>query len=248
MASRIIVFATVTLARGAEEAELIERALGVLAGLGMPIVATDGGSPAEFVAAVRRIQNIELLTNNEPPGLIGQVRTSLRRARELAAAGGRDDGAILYTEPDKETFFRGGLAAFLDDAGRAEADDGLVLASRSAASFRTYPASQQYAEDVINTVCGSLTGLEADYSYGPFLMAAELIDSAGLERLPASLGWGWRPYLFVRAHRMGRPVRRVEGEFPCPAGQRADSDAERRHRLKQLSQNLAGVVEAIDAA
>jgi hypothetical protein len=76
-------------------------------------------------------------------------------------------------------------------------------------------------------------------------MTADLPDL--LEALPPAIGWGWRPYLFVRAHRLGRAVACVVDDLLCPEDQRADDADERRHRLRQLAQNLSGVAAALDA-
>ncbi len=237
MRSAGIVAATITLARNPDEEALILRALSGLVSLGLRVIATDGGSPASFLDAARALPNVELLINGDAPGLLGQVRTSLRHAREGPIT------HVLYTEPDKADFFARGLAPFLD-ASSGEHDASIVLASRDSESLRTYPDSQQYTEGVLNHVCGSLTGLETDYSYGPFLMSASVIEL--LDQLPASIGWGWRPFLFVRAHQQRLGVRRIVGHYTCPEGQRRDSERERRHRLSQLAENISGVVAALN--
>jgi hypothetical protein len=55
---------------------------------------------------------------------------------------------ILYTESDQQGFFEWGLRDFM---ARAPSQSQVgVIAARSAASFGTYPASQQYTETVIN--------------------------------------------------------------------------------------------------
>lgn len=203
----------------------------------MPVIAADGGSPAEFVHEARQLPNLDLVTHNESSGLIGQVRTSLRRA--LAAGSSR----ILYTEPDKAEFFETSLPSFID-AADAVPPDGVVVCARSPESFETYPASQRHLEAGFNRLCATLTGTESDYLYGPFVMPTDLIPL--LDDLPPSVGWGWRPYVFVRASRMRRPVTCITGDFPCPADQREDSAEERAHRLAQLAQNLRGLEAAIE--
>jgi hypothetical protein len=237
MSTQDIVAATVTLARTAAEQALLERSLAGLASLGMPVVAADGGSSPAFVDAIRSIPNLDVVANDGAPGLVGQVRASLTRARSFGTH------RILYTEPDKDHFFRERLATFLDRATQ-EPDAAVVLASRSRQSFSSFPRSQQDAERVLNDVCSAIIGLEADYGYGPFVMAADLADL--LDQLPLTVGWGWRPFLFVRSHRLGRRIAHVTGDFHCPDDQQVDDDGERRHRLWQLSQNVAGVAAALD--
>jgi hypothetical protein len=226
--------ATITLARTTEEEALLRRSLAVLSGLGIEVVVTDGGSPRRFVEFARGLPHIDICSNEDSPGLVGQARTSLRRAAQGYVE------RILYVESDKISFFTTRLLDFL---GQSRGDADLVLASRSARSFATYPASQRFAEHVINRVCSREVGLHTDYSYGPFVVSPHLVRA--LDVVPQAVGWGWRTYLFVAAHRQGHTIRRVEGDFECPVDQRTDTLAERRHRLGQLSQNLSGVVLAL---
>lgn len=233
MASPRLAIATMTLARGAAEAALIERALGTLASGRAPVAVTDGGSASALVAAIGRLPGVSIGTSTHGPGLLGQVKTSLAAA---AATGAR---RILYTEPDKQPFFAGGVDAFIEHAIEL-ADAGIVLAARTPESYATFPAIQQYTEGVLNTLCGSYTGAPGDYSYGPFVMDAELVPR--VLAIGEDVGWGWRPFIFAVAARLGMAVRVVPGDYPCPPDQRNEDDAERLHRIRQLQQNLRGLV------
>jgi hypothetical protein len=84
-----------------------------------------------------------------------------------------------------------------------------------------------------------------DFTYGPFALSPALVDR--LAGVPASFGWGWRTFLFVAAHRHGSGCAFVEGDYACPDDQRQDSEEERRHRVRQLAQNLGGIVHAWEA-
>lgn len=75
----------------------------------------------------------------------------------------------------------------------------------------------------------------------PFFVRCELVPHP--DRATTEVGWGWRPFLFVAAHRSGYAVRHLEGDFACPPGKAEEDAAERAHRL-QLSQNVAGLVLA----
>jgi hypothetical protein len=46
------------------------------------------------------------------------------------------------------------------------------------------------------------------------------------------------------AHRTGLKLENYESEFNCPSGQREDDAAERIYRMKQLTQNINGLVQA----
>jgi hypothetical protein len=62
-----------------------------------------------------------------------------------------------------------------------------------------------------------------------------------LETLPDTIGWGWRPYAFNLAMRLGYRVGAVTGDFLCPPDQRHDTPAERLYRMRQLVQNIEGL-------
>jgi hypothetical protein len=64
-----------------------------------------------------------------------------------------------------------------------------------------------------------------------------------LERLEGSLGWGWRHRIFLACHRERLRIVHVKGDYPCPEDQRVESDEERTHRMRQLSQNILGLIE-----
>jgi hypothetical protein len=100
---------------------------------------------------------------------------------------------------------------------------------------------QRYTEGVINHLCGELLGAAGDYSYGPFLMNRGLLPY--IANLHPRLGWGWRHFMFRAASREGLSVLHGVGDYPCPPGQRWEDEAERRHRMRQLSENILGLIE-----
>ncbi len=223
--------ATMTWARNDAEEALLRRSLGLLAGLGMPVFVTDGGSPAPFLDFLRGLPGVTVLSPPRP-GLWMQTRTSLRAARDAGTP------FILYTEPDKADFFAQSLPQRLAEA---VPDDGLGvrLFSRSGEGFASFPAFQQMTETTINACCREVIGVPADYVYGPFLLNRAVVPH--LETLPETIGWGWRPYAFNVARRLGYRVAAVTGNFLCPEDQREDTPAERIYRMRQLVQNIEGL-------
>jgi hypothetical protein len=204
----------------------------------MPVVVSDGGSGEAFTTFLSRLPRITLV-KPRAPHLVGQVQASMESARQTGAR------SILYLESDKQAFFEEDLVTFLRRAA-AIADAGVVIAGRSPASFETFPLLQRFTERTINALCADVIGAPGDYSYGPFLLVPELVET--LDPLPGEIGWGWRHFLFVSAHLNGRRVAHVAGDFPCPANQRDESDAERIHRLRQLAQNVNGLTLALNGA
>jgi hypothetical protein len=232
MNKREISIATMTWARHAQETQLLQEAMRRLASTRLPLVVTDGGSGQAFVEYLRRFPQFTVLEADRP-GVLAQSVRSLQAALRLRSR------YILYTEPDKKLFFDRGLRAFLariPSQGRV----GVVVAARSAASFATYPASQRYTETVINQLCGQVTGQHGDFSYGPMLIHRALIPS--LDWLEDDIGWGWRHYILGIAYRMGYSIVQWHGDLPCPSDQRTDNQAELVHRMRQLSQNIHGLV------
>lgn len=240
-----VVVATMTLARGMAEEEVLRTSLDVLRRSGMPVVVSDGGSTGRFVSFLETLEGVTLAAPRQP-GLVGQVMASLRAAREGGAL------EILYTEPDKQGFFAEKLADFLAQARGSGAP--LAIAARSLNSFATFPATQRFTETVANQVVASCTGVAGDYCYGPFVMRADVAgyladdlaeDAAAGAVLPGSVGWGWRPFLFTAAHRLGRAMVHIVDDFPCPIDQRQEDEGQRVHRLRQLAQNIDGVARAM---
>jgi hypothetical protein len=231
-ARRDIPVATMTLARDAQQERTLLAALQSLARVARgTIFAADGGSPREFVDALGSVP-VRTVDADEP-NLVGQVRASLRAAAGMGAP------FLLYTEPDKQTFFDTHLDAFL---ASAPLDDrvGIVLAARSSNALTTFPAFQQRTERTFNELCAEIVGERADYLYGPFIVKAALVGELAV--LDPAVGWGWRPFLFAVARRRGYRIAAVTGDFDCPTEQRGHE--ERVHRMKQLSQNVDGLARA----
>lgn len=229
---RSISVATMALVRCSAEDRLLRRSLTLLADLGIPIAVADGGNSAAFTDFVDRLPGV-VLTAPARGGLVGQMQAS------MAAAAAFDRPFVLYTEPDKESFFARHLRQFLDRAPEQD-DVGIVVASRSSSSFETFPTMQRYVESIVNHLCSARVGVCTDYSYGPFLMHRALVPHVG--NADTQLGWGWRPFIFTTAHREGRRVTYVTGDYECPPDQRDEDEGDRAHRLRQLRENLSGLL------
>lgn len=227
-----VAIATISLARNPNEESLLKASLPLLAALNVPVMITDGGSPQAFVAFLQSLPNFTVLKASAN-GLFAQAKNSLQEAAKT------ERPFIFYTEPDKEDFFRNGLTPFLNGI---EAVDtlGVTMASRSAKGFASFPAFQQMTETTINRCVEELIGQKADACYGPFVLNKNLV--ALLKEVQEDIGWGWRPFVFNAAHRLGYKVAAIESDYFCPPEQRQDNAAERLYRMKQLEQNIRGLV------
>lgn len=227
-----LALATITWARDEKEEKLLGESLTALSQLGIPVFVTDGGSAPSHQHLVRNLPNVSFF---QAKGLWAQAKKSLSEAHLSGAQ------TILYTEPDKLRFFQHHLPKMLENS-RWDEKSGVVLAARSAKAFASFPAFQQMTETTINRCCAEITGLATDYLYGPFLFTTKLLPY--LEVLPETCGWGWRSFLFVKAHLLGYTLQGIEGDYFCPPDQQSDDSHERIYRMKQLAQNIDGIVLA----
>ena len=224
--------ATITWARNPAEEVLLLSAIRELTAFGLPLFVTDGGSSGAFTRELRSMPQVQV---SQSKGLWPQAKNSVTEAVRSGAQ------TIFYTEPDKLAFFRNHLPQLLATKQAGE-KTGVVLASRTPQALSTFPPFQQMTETTINNCCAEITGNVTDYCYGPFLFSSRLLSC--LDALPENCGWGWRPFLFVMAHRLGMEIDLFQGDFVCPPDQREDDATERIYRMKQLSQNIDGIVLA----
>lgn len=226
--------ATITWARTAEEENLLRNSLSELAKFQIPTFITDGGSPTAFINFLKTFPNFTVL-QTEQKGLWGQAKNSLIEAQRSGSE------FILYSEPDKLIFFQQHLKNMIEEISVNE-NDGIVLASRSAPGFSSYPAFQQMTETTINNCCTQIIGKARDYTYGPFFLNNRLVQYVHL--IKEEIGWGWRPFLFGVASRLGLTITFYEDDFPCAPDQQNDDAKERLYRMRQLEQNLRGILLA----
>lgn len=223
--------ATITLAKNKEEEETLKKSLQELAKTGLPVFITDGGSDKSFINFMKSFPNFTITYGVK--GLIQQVKSSMDAAYDSGAK------FIFYTEPDKLTFFSNHLPGVLSKIPVDE-QTGIILMSRSAKGFASFPAFQQMTETTINNCCAEVIGEMNDYTYGPFLMTRKLIPYLNL--INDDIGWGWRPYIFSIAKRLNLKVNSFAEEFYCPAEQQQPPSSENIYRIKQLQQNLQGLL------
>jgi hypothetical protein len=227
-----LVIATITLARNAAEEKLLIESLTQLARLNIQVFITDGGSSGSFLQFLSSVPHFFLSTTSVK-GVWAQARHSLLEASQV------NSNFILYTEPDKFTFFTKFLPQLIAQPLHQE-QTGIILASRSKAGFATFPSFQQMSETAINNCCKEIINQSFDYTYGPFILNKKLVPY--LQLVQEDIGWGFRPYLFGIARRLELSIESYEGDFTCPLEQTTDSATERIYRMRQLSQNIQGLV------
>lgn len=228
---------TIVSAQTEDDAKRITESLRELSRLGLPIYATERGSPPDLLAHWTT-PNLQLRTHGT--SLVQQVKDSFHRAH---AAGHR---YVLYTEPDKCEFFAESAHNLLN--APEPAPSAAIVAARDDESFRTFPSGQQAVEHVFNLLSSTIAALHGDILYGPIAIDLEHAMPF-LENVPDDLGWGWRPYVLARLKLAGLHVVPYEGHFPCPEDQREEDEPHHRvHRLVQLEQNVRGLRLALTHA
>jgi hypothetical protein len=224
--------ATITWARDSGEEALLRLSLAQLALVDIPVFITDGGSQNSFLEFLESFPHFTIL-RPKTKGLWAQARNSLTEARHS------NTPFIFYTEPDKFDFFSKHLPGIIDKIRPTE-QCGIWMASRSDKGFASFPSFQQMTETTINKCCAEVIGRVIDYNYGPFLLNRDLVQH--LDHLPEDIGWGWRPYAFNMARRLGYTIECSVEDFFCPTDQREDNQEERKYRMRQLNQNIQGLL------
>src|SRR5688572_19368202 len=151
-----VAVATITWARNKEEEQLLVSSLEQLAKAGLPVFITDAGSTETFLRFLEAGKSFTVTKNIK--GVWPQAQNSLQAASQ------KQHPFIFYTEPDKEGFFTNSLASFLEKI-TVDENTGVVIASRSASAFASFPAFQQITENTINKCCAEIIGKEMDYVY-----------------------------------------------------------------------------------
>lgn len=227
---------TMTLARNDSEAAMLLKALRVLDQLGLPIFVGEGGSPETFLQGIRRLPNVKVcpMAPGKKTTLVRQIQAAVARAQSV------DPQFLLYTEPDKQQFFRRGARRLADSVALGDPQAGLVIASRTSRAFKTFPSGQQAAETLMNRIASEALRIQADYTYGPMLINNRLARYVSL--IPKNLSWGWRFYLMAIARQLRMPIEVFPVTTGCPRSQRGEDDrASREYRLRQLVQNVTGL-------
>ena len=227
-----IAIATITLARNKKEAAELTASLQQLASLGIPVTVADGGSIVPFLEFLHSVPTFKIATVNSS-GVWAQAKATVQAAHQNSTP------FIFYTEPDKKDFFQNGLRHFLESAQTSDGA-GIIMASRSGKGFSSFPPFQQMTESTINNCCSEVIGKNKDYCYGPFLVKSKLVSY--LDLVVEDIGWGWRPFLFAMAHRLGYTVDAFTDDYNCPVQQQGDDSKERIYRMEQLEQNIRGLV------
>lgn len=225
-----------TWAHSPQEADLLAASIESLTHSDLPVVVADGGSIDGFTDRLRACHHVSTVIPRLGPGrLVGQIEAA------MAAAANQHPDYVLYTEPDKQWFFTHRLDGFLQ-AAEQNVGAGILLASRDADSFATFPTGQQLTESLFNQLAGDALGVSGDTLYGPMLVRTDLVEY--VTDLHEDLGWGWRPYLMAIVMRLGQRLVCVEGDFQCPEHQRGENDsAARIYRMEQLAQNVKGLAK-----
>jgi hypothetical protein len=218
-----------------EEAARLFEGLTYLCALNVPVFVTDNSQHPSLALSIETLPNLHFV--RERSGMVPRICNSLRRA-----AAERPD-VIIYTEPDKLSFFRTGINQLLTTAGQNPSS--LVIAARDECSFATIPSGQRMLESMTRQIVSCFLGHDIDLQFGPFAMPCPAVERY-LPQVRTEFGWGWRTYLIARCLMGGEPLVVCEGRFPAPEWNRHEDDGPSRlYRLQQFIESVEGIRQGI---
>lgn len=204
---------------------------------GYPLVAIDGGSPPDYINALRR--NGARVFEQEEPGMGNARRQALRQARELVPEG----HAIVWMEPEKYT-----LISELADpvATLAKGEYDLVMLRRR--SLESYPPEQAMSYQMIALATKYLTGIDSDFGWGPTLMSADMVEYYLSYQSQHGDLWDGIHCPKLQIIRDGRPWTIVDVDYTHPPEQtRAETGIHLLpKRIRQMDQLVAAITTEVD--
>ncbi len=211
--------------------------------LGYPLVVVDGGSPADFISALREEKAV-VLSEIRLPEFEGKRQPfgpGRRQAMAEAAKLAGEDGIVAWVEPEKVDMVRhlGELTEQFD--GRAN----LVIPRRL--SLASYPSDQQFAEPLGNNAFRLITGRELDMWFGPRIM-----DQEALKRFLSYDGrfsdmWDSIFVPVLECLRDGLMIKDVQVSYTHPREQTAEEEGSLDYLEKRIVQ-LGNIVPALRKA
>ncbi len=132
---------------------------------GYAIVAIDGGSPSDYVDEMEKMG--ALVVPQELPGMGNARREALHHARNITDSG----QPIVWTEPEKYP-----LIPELSSPVATFTDGGFDLMMLRRKSLESYPPEQAMAYQLIALATKYLTGIDADFGWGPTVLSAEAVE------------------------------------------------------------------------
>ena len=241
MKSKGFIFSTVTLARSPAEEEHILNSIRVISTFQIPIIILDGGSREEFLNKLKSIPNVFCMVKKKE-GYFGQIKECLLQASK------RGYPFIIYTESNKLDFFKQSLKEFINQSQKIIHSDpktGVILASRDKNSLATFPPLQRMTEIMMNQLLSYFLqdDNQIDYTYGPRIINREVLPY--LFNVKEDLGWGWISFILLVSKKLGKPIRSILVETPCPKEERIENASEEIIRLKKFQDNIFAIREGL---
>lgn len=206
---------------------------------GYSVVAVDGGSPPEFLAAM--IERGATVHSQEAKGMGPAHRQVFRLAAEAAGA----DGFVNWVEAEKWQLVRN-LIYVNYPVLKGEAD--LVMPGRAETGFRSYPPEQMHQEKFCNLALRAITGIEADWFWGPFAANRAAIQHfIDYHEENEERSYNGRSVPKIRCIAAGLRVRGVTVGYTHPPAQTAEETGNWefiKRRIAQIGQVTAMADEA----
>ena len=164
------ILATTTYAKDASEWERVRagctlKTIAAAVQHNYEIVAVDGGSPAEHIAAMRLLGAHVYM--QETPGMGNARRQTLRLARDMAT----DDQVVVWIEPEKYP-----MVPLLTESIEKIVGEGHDLVMFRRVTLDSYPPEQAMTYKMVALAFYYLTGIDSDYLFGPMGLSRRAVE------------------------------------------------------------------------
>ncbi|MFZ3077905.1 MAG: glycosyltransferase [Candidatus Aenigmatarchaeota archaeon] len=228
-----IIVATITWDGGiSAEGGKIIKTMRELKKYGYDVITVDGGSSKETIEGMR--ESGAKIYRQKGKGIGSAMKESIRHAYDSGA------DAIVYMESDKYSYPKE-IEKTIGPVLGGKAD--LVVPSRSAKSFLTYPPFQILTESLINASISVILKNFADYTYGSRTFGRKVAPYFFESRYS---DWGvmYNPLKRLKQDGFKTKAVYVDVSFPKEDYRKEFASAKVwRYRLKQIKQDLKPVLK-----
>lgn len=228
-----IIVATITWDGGsAAEGGKILKTMRELKKYGYDVITVDGGSSKETIDGMR--ESGAKVYRQKGKGIGSAMKESIRHAYDSGA------GVIAYMESDKYSYPRE-IGKTIEPILDGKAD--LVIPSRTAKSFLTYPPFQILTESFIDLSLSAVLGAILDYTYGLKTFSRKVAPYF-FESRYGDWGTMYNPLKILKQDGFRIMPVYVDVSFPKEDYQKEFASAKVwRYRLKQVKQVLSSVLK-----
>jgi hypothetical protein len=206
---------------------------------GYQVIAVDGGSPDDFVESMR-LRGAMVFSQQEKG-----MGPAHRQVFKLATEAAGPNGTIAWVEAEKwQLISELWRAVAMVKIGMVD----LVMPGRTEVGFLSYPPEQMHQEMFCNLALQAITGIEADWFWGPFAANYAAIQHfISFHEENEERSYNGRSVPKIRCIAAGLRVRGVTVDYTHPPEQTAEETGNWKfleRRIVQIGQVTAMAEEA----